>query len=216
MKEFLTHLGASVTFAAGIYSIFHYLDAVSSLKAKRAISDWFKAKYDSSVIANALVEVFDRLYTRPLLGWRALLRSALFTTVITGLVVLVFWSRIKIESELPFVFSLYLSNVISDYISLYLVRLWLGFTGHKPFVALLAGAIVGAAVVIPASATLSFLILYPVYGTRRPLRALAVASKGRDLRSTTKWRNPDCCVAGARVATAIWSGRRVYAGSEWT
>jgi|SRR5262245_12032030 len=160
MEEVLKHLGTPA-FATGIYIVFHYLDRVSSDEAKQAFSDWFKAKYDSSVVANALVEVFDRLYTRPLWGWEALLRSALFTTVITAIVALVFRSRI--QSDLPFLFGLYLTNVISGYISLYQVRLWLSFTAHKPFVALVTGAIVGA-IVILVSTNLVFLILLPFYG----------------------------------------------------
>src|SRR6266545_6711219 len=102
MEEFSKHFGASVAFATPIYGVFHYLDSVASNNAKQALSDWFKAKYDSSVVANALVEVFDHLYTRPLFGWRALLRSALFTTVLTVIVALVFRSQIKFRSELPF------------------------------------------------------------------------------------------------------------------
>ena len=41
--------------------------------------------YKNEQVASALVEVFDRIYTYPLLRWRAFFRSLLFTTVVSAI-----------------------------------------------------------------------------------------------------------------------------------
>jgi len=38
-------------------------------------------RFGKTAVADAMVELFDRHYTRPLLGWRALLRSATLPTM---------------------------------------------------------------------------------------------------------------------------------------
>jgi hypothetical protein len=84
MLEVIKQLGIVTPFiyAAGTYGFFHYLDKQASAKAKKAISGSLKPlEYDRAAVAVALIEIFDRLYTRPLLGWRAALRSALFTSI---------------------------------------------------------------------------------------------------------------------------------------
>jgi hypothetical protein len=89
MLEVLKQLGFATPFiyVAGTYGFFHYLDKKASAQAKKAISGWFKPlEYDRATVAAAILELFDRLYTRPLLGWRAVLRSAVFTTIVATIV----------------------------------------------------------------------------------------------------------------------------------
>jgi hypothetical protein len=87
LSEVLKLLGFSTPFvyAAAVYGFFHYLDEKASEPAKAAISSWLQPiKHDKTAVADAMIEIFNRLYTRPLLGWRAFMRSALFTICMTG------------------------------------------------------------------------------------------------------------------------------------
>ena len=87
MKELLEHFGFAMPFvyAAAAYGVFVWLDNETSDQAKAALASTMRLKdYDGKRIASALVEVFDRLYTVPLLHWRAMSRSALFTIIITA------------------------------------------------------------------------------------------------------------------------------------
>jgi hypothetical protein len=72
----LLGLGTPFVYASATYGVFHYLDGRASGQAKQAISGWFKPlEYDAPALSAAMVELFDRLYTTPLFGWRAMLRS---------------------------------------------------------------------------------------------------------------------------------------------
>ena len=86
LTDVLKDLGVSPTpliYAAAVYGLFLYLDNEASDPAKNAFVSWFKPlPYDKRAVADAVVEMFDRLYTRPLLGWRAFLRSTLFSVVL--------------------------------------------------------------------------------------------------------------------------------------
>ena len=82
LREVLEVLGFTTPFAytAAVYALFHHLDKKAAGRAKKAISQWLQSKeYDTTLAADAMVELFDRLYTRPLFGWRAFRRSAFFT-----------------------------------------------------------------------------------------------------------------------------------------
>src|SRR6478736_2969968 len=80
----LLGLGTPFLYAAAAFVCFHYLDKKASAQAKVAIATWFKAIAASqNDVSSALVEVFDRIYTQPLLGWRALRRSAIISTTLS-------------------------------------------------------------------------------------------------------------------------------------
>jgi hypothetical protein len=65
----LLGFGTPFIYASATYGFFHYLDRKASGKAKQAISAWFKPlEYDKAAVATVLVELFDGLYTTPLLG----------------------------------------------------------------------------------------------------------------------------------------------------
>jgi hypothetical protein len=94
LTEALKALGLSTPFiyAVAAYGFFHYLDKRASRKATKAISEWIGSlQYDKAAVADALVELFDRLYTRPLFGWRAFVRSAVFTMIMTTIFVYEFF-----------------------------------------------------------------------------------------------------------------------------
>jgi hypothetical protein len=83
--KLLDHLGyaAPLLYAAAAYGLFNWLDENLSDAAKAALASTMKFKdYGKEQVASALVEVFDRIYTFPLLNWRAFARSVLFTTVV--------------------------------------------------------------------------------------------------------------------------------------
>jgi hypothetical protein len=85
--KLLEHLGygTSVIYAAATYGLFAWLDSNASDEAKAALASTMKLRnVDSERIAAALVEVFDCVYTYPLLRWTPALRSLLFTAIDSG------------------------------------------------------------------------------------------------------------------------------------
>ena len=76
LAELLKHLpslSAPALYALTIYGLFHYLDKKASGQAKRAISAWINSTFlDRHRTATVAVEIFDRLYTTPLLSASAL------------------------------------------------------------------------------------------------------------------------------------------------
>src|SRR6478609_569741 len=76
-------IGTSFASAASTYGLFHFLDNVASGPARRAISEWIVGMAHANIDARqAVVSVFDRVYTRPLFRLEALFRSFFITTVL--------------------------------------------------------------------------------------------------------------------------------------
>jgi hypothetical protein len=138
-------LPTAVVYATSTYGFFHYLDTQASAQAKKAISGWFKPlEYDKAAVAAAVVEIFDRLYTRPLLGWRAALRSAALTMIITAIFL---YEVAGFLVSRDFMVALFLTNIVTDYISLFIVRRYLLVAGNRPVFALVVGPVLGMCVV---------------------------------------------------------------------
>jgi hypothetical protein len=115
-------------------------------------------------IASALVEVFDWIYTCPLWSWRALLRSISFSVVVT---IVYAFEYLNARSDLSHVFrdmwivgprpsgtdrlyyygAVLITNAVTDYVSLFIIRPWLKRAGPRPALALLSGALLGVPVV---------------------------------------------------------------------
>jgi hypothetical protein len=164
LKEFaevLDQFGLAKPFiyGAAIYAIFRYLDTQASAQAKNAINGWFKPlEYDKVAVASALVEIFDRLYSRPLLSLRALVRSTVLTLLTTAVM---YYETGILEELLPdkrgsyiariLVETSLVANIISDYVSLFFVRRWLLLSGERPVLALITAPLIGL-IVVAASA----------------------------------------------------------------
>ena len=157
LPEVLKLLGVTTPFiyASAAYVFFHWLDKKTSAPAKRAISGWLEPReYDKTAVAAAIVELFDRVYTRPLLTWRAFSRSMAITLVVT---VVSFYELVSLPNPQVWdgsttsntsISIFIITNLVSDYIALFIVRALLVTMGLKPFRALLVGPMVGICLVI--------------------------------------------------------------------
>jgi hypothetical protein len=171
LTEILRFLGFTtpLIYGAATYQFFHYLDKNASGPAKKAIAGWLQPKeYDRVAVANAIVEIFDRIYTRPLLGWRALTRSALFTVCISAIFlyelspssVNVWLGAIQAESSAWFaILAVLLPNIGCDYIALFIIRHFLALGGDKPILTLLIGPLAGISSVLVMLVLRAVLIL---------------------------------------------------------
>jgi hypothetical protein len=82
----LLGLGTPVLYATGTYGLFHWLDTSASDEANAAIFRLISLReYNKPKLSHAIVEIFDKVYSFPLLTWRALLRSAIITLSISAL-----------------------------------------------------------------------------------------------------------------------------------
>jgi hypothetical protein len=161
--------GPSFIYAAAAYGLFHWLDENASDEAKAALAKTMRLKdYKKEAVASALVEVFDRLYSYPLLHWRAFARSMLFTILVSSAYLfeanrfyglhmgqhIVMWVQ-YLTVGLPF-------NIVTDYLSLFLIRASLKRSGNGPVLGLSLGALGGATIVWFANAlrTLAVTIIY--------------------------------------------------------
>ena len=160
--KLLDHLGYAtpLLYAAAAYGLFHWLDENASDEAKAALARAMTPKnVGGEQVASALAEVFDNLYTRPLLGWPAFFRSMTFTFAST-LIFLIEAGHLQGENFVwpilsgkmlksgyySLIFAL-LINVFTDYISLFVIRKWLLLYGARPVKALLSSLLIGVLIV---------------------------------------------------------------------
>jgi hypothetical protein len=156
----LLGLGGSFIYAAAAFGFFYWLDKEASDEAKDAVTRWFNPKrYDKTAVAAAIVEVFDRIFTRPLLSWRAFGRSAIFTCTVICIFLIEFPPARPFSSstDITEAFSVdrlvtlwfpFVQNLFSDYISLFAIRKWLLIAGRRPILALFGGIFVGFIVIV--------------------------------------------------------------------
>jgi hypothetical protein len=160
LTEALKLLGIATPFvyAVATYGFFHYLDKKASGAAKKAISVWLSQKRIAEVaVGDTLCEIFDRLYTRPLLGLRSFGRSTLFTVGMSAIFLYEFdlhGNRMYV-GDLSSVFDLgwgwyagLLTNIVSDYFSLFIIRSRLTMEMRRPIRSLVTGALIGILFVI--------------------------------------------------------------------
>lgn len=148
-------LGAPFVYAALTYFVFRYVDNKASAQAKNAISSWLNSTHiDKRQSAAVALEIFDRLYTSPLWGWRAIARSFAYTSIITIIVVwqiypALFWLYPAVPTGMQIQWSQRIfCNYIADYAALYLIRRWLIAGSGRPLAAAFVGPILGVAVLI--------------------------------------------------------------------
>ncbi len=164
MDELLKLLGFGppLVYAGATYWLFHRLDKKASDEAKTAISRLLEWKdYDGKQVSAAFVEVFDRLYSSPLLSKRAFVRSSAITLAITSVFMYESaWFRDLFEffykgwigaTVFWGVFSTTLVslvvNIVSDYASLFVMRAWLARTIVRPISTLLIAALIGVCII---------------------------------------------------------------------
>jgi hypothetical protein len=143
--------GIPLLYAGAIFWLFHYLDKRASGPAKTVIRNWLKsAHYCNAGVSQMILELFDRIYGHPLLSVRSALRSAGISFLITGLVV----AKFVLEAHTSFVLLLhplfiagFVTNTISDYISLFVVRRLLRFGITRPMWSLFWSALAGMFIV---------------------------------------------------------------------
>src|SRR2546430_16016575 len=83
LTKLLPSLAIPGTYSAGSFTGW---TKKPSGQAKRAISEWLKPlPYDRAAVGAAVVELFGRIYTSPLLSLRAFGRSTLFTLFVAGI-----------------------------------------------------------------------------------------------------------------------------------
>jgi hypothetical protein len=159
LKKIAEHFGYAGPFGYAVlaYGFFYGLDKEVSDEAKAALARTMRFKdYKNEDVASALVEVFDRIYTYPLLRWRAFFRSLLFTTAVSAIyvyeVLVPDWKN-SVYSNSPMFTNWYVPffasfNVFTDYVSLFVIRPLLIRSGTKPVIGLALGAVSGAAIVL--------------------------------------------------------------------
>jgi hypothetical protein len=152
LTEVLKLLGLTTPFiyAAASYRFFHWLDQKASGPAKEAFSSWLEPKdYDKAAVAAAIVEVFDHVYTHPLLTLRAFRRSATITLVIAAIVLYeVGPPFVAIPGFMWILVCWYIIiNVLTDYGALFVIRRLLSSTHITPLTAMVLWPAIGIAVV---------------------------------------------------------------------
>ena len=158
LTEVLKALGfgphlAAVLWACATFWLCQSADKRLSAQGRRAISGWLDPKpYDKAAVAGAIVELFDWVYTRPLLAWRAFFRSFLITMSIF-VVVMVEFGFSRVTAVWNFDIGLdtsttVISNIASDYLALFIIKRILNANDVAPLKALLLGPLIGIALVI--------------------------------------------------------------------
>jgi hypothetical protein len=180
LMKLLPGLTIPIIYAALTYGFFLWLDKKASGPARKAISGWLMRRdYDEAAVRVAILEVFDQVYTRPLLTWRASRRSALITVCVTATIIyqfapsmfyihapyilplptadLSFIERIAFGSRIVSLLAILVTSVISDYVALFFVRSRLDNNRTTTFAALMIGPGMGLAFV-------SFCFVVRAYG----------------------------------------------------
>lgn len=149
----LLGLSTPLVYASAVVWLFWWLDRKAAPQARRTVTDWFSGPtYNKTDVSRVIVEVFDLLYTRPLWGWRAILRSALFSTILTVIVSFQLfpatYQAIWFAPDLSIALvRQFFQNIASDYFSLFFIRQWLFLAGKRPLFALVTAPVIGAIIV---------------------------------------------------------------------
>jgi hypothetical protein len=95
LSDLLKVLGFTTPFiyAYAVYRIAMHFDKRGiSAKGKKAISSWLQSKeYDKGAVGDAILEIFDKVYSRPLFSWRAFGRSAIITIIVSIAFIIETW-----------------------------------------------------------------------------------------------------------------------------
>ena len=162
LMKLVPSIAIPATYAVLAFGFFHWLDLKASGQAKKAISDWLRPlPHDRAAVRAAVVELFDRIYSVPLLSLRAFGRSMVFTVLVAGVLAIGFVrdEDIQFWAETTSAFHVFrniapfiVSNIVTDYLSLFLIRRWLDIRTGNPFAVILAGLCIGIVGIILISA----------------------------------------------------------------
>ena len=173
-KEFFDLLGLGVPFylGAATYAVFSWLDSNASDEATQVISSWLHGRSRNKPdLGNLIISAFDRIYTSPLLTFRAFGRSAVISTIIWFFAFFLPWlaefirnwnpSQFPAEIEmnytriLAFEQGFVLSTfIVADYVSVLFVRQFLEMARRHPIRASVISSILGTSIV-----AISFLVI---------------------------------------------------------
>jgi hypothetical protein len=185
-KEFFDLLGLGVPFylGAATYGVFAWLDNNASDEATKVITYWLHGRsQDKPDLGNLIISVFDRIYTLPLLSFRAFRRSAAISSIIWLLFAfvptIILLSK-SYPSPLIMIHFMWVSQffifdrianlailVVVDYISLFFVRLFLGYGRQHPTGASLLSSLIGLIVVIIGYFVFTIIVaayIFPAFG----------------------------------------------------
>lgn len=152
MEKLFELLGyATPALYAGIaFSFFTWLDRELSNDAKAAFASLLHDSEHNAKMAHAILEAFDTVYTIPLFGWRAAMRSVLFTLAVS----IVYSYERKLITGLDdfydywdLILTAFWVNVVTDYLSLFLVRAVLKRGGNLPILSAICGTLLAVSFV---------------------------------------------------------------------
>jgi hypothetical protein len=155
LKQIAEHFGwiSPFAYAAGTYKLFSWIDKDVSDAAKKGLAKTMGlTDIKTKGAAGAVVDVFDLIYSAPLLHWKAFGRSALFTLVLTAIFIFEVRRSTLIrnleQSADGFIlarayFATFAVNALSDYLALFIIRPWLRLAGNAPVLALTAATLLG-------------------------------------------------------------------------
>jgi hypothetical protein len=169
----LLGLGVPFYLAAATYAVFAWLDNNASDDATKIVSLWLHGRSKNKPdLGNLIINTFDRIYTSPLLTFRAFGRSAIISIITWIVVFFVPW----LARTYPFepstignpkaLFAQFLAIifiiVLSDYTSLLFVRHFLRSARSYPIRASIISSIIGL-VLVAASFVISAVITFTVF-----------------------------------------------------
>ncbi len=151
-------------YAAATFGMFLWLSNRASEPATESLRKYIRSVPQTTAVANFNLEVFDRIYTKPLFHVRALLRSTIITSVISVLIWLTLRpAPINDLAAIQYYGENLLFNVLADYVSLFFIRRWLSVARSRPMFSLIAATITGVLIVyLSYLVREGFLILYNV------------------------------------------------------
>jgi hypothetical protein len=188
LTEAVKQFGLTTPFiyAFATYRIFIHFDRRGvSAKAKKALADWLQPQeYDRAAVGDAILEIFNLIYTAPLFRWKAFGRSAFITFLISALLYFEIFgvsygiAQIKgYSAEIGAVHAItgvialpLIPNIISDYVALFVVKRFIIIGKTNTIKALLFGPLMGMLVVI-----LFAFVRYILYLVDAALRGMSIA-----------------------------------------
>jgi antibiotic biosynthesis monooxygenase (ABM) superfamily enzyme len=152
--EVAQYLGVSSSPAVITLAVFMLLDKVASPAATRTLNAWIKREhYKQRDLKVAVVELFDHLYGSPLLTARTFFRSAAISLLSFGIYTWFARRALHLQdvtwtlSDLNLLAMFAIAVILSDFISLFLVRRCLTLANVNLTLSVVL-ALVGAAIAI--------------------------------------------------------------------